>query len=709
MTNIYFIAGIIIECIVLALLALFKKLSARAFAVIALITALCCGAAGFLDRGTKKVQEQTNTRSSIYMAARLIEEEHPSESLELVTGISDQDGKQYGSRELRALAYNLNGAYLASETVLEDGENNENEQELLDRSAYRTKADEELQNDIVQDVFSLVAASDQETAQWETEMKVRFMGLELTDEEKAATDDKLALAKDAMRDYRNEEAFRIMTENTSGVREAIIVSEMYRRGYSNLIMADTDEEYAQLWKEAAELQAELNIASASVSTAGNTGSDEEEDSSAAEEYEKISASYRIAQTALSDETIRRSINYLDAYEGTDNSDKTGYQLQKAMLYFNLREQDNARKCLDEVFFDNSLSEEEWLKGDIEAFKQAFIIYLSDSTDSEYSVLFDNIIKSLYQGLFEGSGSSSFKTFVTEYMKEKMGGLTIRRIDVSQFPAVEADLYVSDDAELEKGKITVTDSGSEITDFTLEQVEVTDLSLVFVLDKSGSMQGSNIEQSKEAIKSCISQIESGVQMGLVSFDNTAEVVCAMTDSATAVRSMVDGIQPQGGTNISSGISAGIELLAGRGGTKVIILLSDGYGADSAEQINSVAAEAASQGITIYTIGLAGCDEATLQNISLGTDGQFIMVEDTAMLSSTYNDIQNAMTNSWRITYQAADDKESRKITVRNSDNGKEAARFYSAAEPEKEPEKETETESTQMADYFKEIGGSEGGE
>ena len=369
-TNTILIAGIIAECLVLALLALFGKLSGKVFAVIALVTALCCAAVGFLDAGTHKVQEQTDIRSSIYMAARLIEEEHAPESLELISEVSDKDGGQYGSRPMRALAYNLNGAFMAAESTLSEGENNEQEQELLSMSEYRSVVGEELRNAILQNVFTLVAATDAETAGWETEMRVRFMGLKLTEEEKAVTNDKLTLVKDAMRDYRNEEAFSIMTEDPMGLKDAVIISEMYKRGYSNLIMADTDEEYAQLWKEVTELQAELNVASLSRNAEDDTGAGEEdgEVSSAAEEYEKLNARYRIAQESLRDETAKRSINYLSTYADAEDG-AAGYQLQMAKLYFDIREQDKARECLDKVFFGDPLTGEQWLGDDVEAFKK----------------------------------------------------------------------------------------------------------------------------------------------------------------------------------------------------------------------------------------------------------------------------------------------------------------------------------------------------
>ena len=310
---------------------------------------------------------------------------------------------------------------------------------------------------------------------------------------------------------------------------------------------------------------------------------------------------------------------------------------------------------------------------------------------------------------EYGGNSSFKTFVLEYLNEKMSGMAIRHVSTDEFPQVTADISVSDkDYVLTKENLSVTDSGTEITDFTLEQIEVSDLSLVFVLEKSGSMSGDRIEKSKEAIKSCISQLESGAQMGLVSFESDSTLECGLTDSGTIVSGSVDGIEASGGTNISAGLATGVELLAGRSGTKVIILLSDGQGSGS--NLSEVVSEAAAQGIVIYTIGLPGCDEGTLQSIAANSGGQFIMVEDTAMLSATYDDIQSAVTNSYRLTYHVEGDKENRKITVVDAGSGHEAARYYSTVKPEPEvPADEPEdTNDTQVADFYRQIGGSEGG-
>ena len=59
------IFGIIIECVVLALLTIFKKWTGRAFVAIALITAVCCGAAGFLGGPGKDPDGPNDQRADL--------------------------------------------------------------------------------------------------------------------------------------------------------------------------------------------------------------------------------------------------------------------------------------------------------------------------------------------------------------------------------------------------------------------------------------------------------------------------------------------------------------------------------------------------------------------------------------------------------------------------------------------------------------------
>lgn len=66
-------------------------------------------------------------------------------------------------------------------------------------------------------------------------------------------------------------------------------------------------------------------------------------------------------------------------------------------------------------------------------------------------------------------------------------------------------------------------------------------------------------------------------------------------------------------------------------------------ESIELIDGVLTDAVANDITVYTIGLQGCDEEYLQMIANRTGGQFIMVTNVSELERTYQDIQNAMMN------------------------------------------------------------------
>ena len=141
-----------------------------------------------------------------------------------------------------------------------------------------------------------------------------------------------------------------------------------------------------------------------------------------------------------------------------------------------------------------------------------------------------------------------------------------------------------------------------------------------------------------------------------------------------------------------------------GTKVVVLLSDGVDGDESRLIiDSILAEAAAEHIAVYTIGLEGCDEEYLQNISEQTGGQFIMVTSTAELNETYQEIQSAVANNYLISYRTVQEGEERSVTLREKSSFTEARKTYSTVEEEAEmPVYENEM---QEANYFKQIGGT----
>ena len=172
-------------------------------------------------------------------------------------------------------------------------------------------------------------------------------------------------------------------------------------------------------------------------------------------------------------------------------------------------------------------------------------------------------------------------------------------------------------------------------------------IVLVLDTSGSMEGSPIQQTRSAAKSFIDQVLSGdASIGIVTYSSSASQRSSFSRNADALKSIVDGIDTGGMTNTDAGISTAASMLSGvTKGKRVIILMSDGLanegrtGAELMEYIESLK----NQGIYFYTLGffedLSGSDLSEGQSSmeSIASPGYHYEVENADQLVNFFNDI------------------------------------------------------------------------
>lgn len=700
------IAAVIIECAVLIGLTILKKWTKKVFITVSTLTALCCIGVLILNIGGRGATSSIDQRAHLYMATRLLEEDYVGESLEVLSVVSDETCELYNCRSVRALSYNLNEAYRTAKEYLLSFEDGEFEEIILDASNKEKPVEDDSRRLIVTAALDSIAANESESLQWEAEMRVRYMGFHLSEEEQQNVTSLPALVKAAIMENRYEDAYDqiVNVAGNNDVKNAIIISNMYVNNYNRRIMAETDVEYAMLWNEATQLQADLNIASLSLP---KEGSDEDiKSSDEYQNYQVIRAKYDLALTELDQESVKRAINYLISIESDDPQFIIGKKLQLARLYFMSNQLEEAKECILDIFTAENLDDTRWLGRDVAVFREAFISYISDSTNDEYSILFDKLMASLYQSVFDDENYNSFKEFVVSYLRDIFGGLIIRKVDTAEFPQIVTEVSVTNpEIEVSNGSLSLTDTCNSISSYSVDVIEVNDLSLSLVLDRSGSMEGSKLVDSKNAIRNCILQMDDNVRFSFVTFESSARLECALTNSKYLVMNLVDGVQTTGGTHISSGLSTAIDSLRATNGTRVIILLSDGADSDESEaMINSVLTDAVANNITVYTIGLQGCDEEYLQMIANRTGGQFIMVTNVSELDRTYQDIQNAMMNNYRITYTVNDTDESRSITINENSSYVEARRNYTTVEDN--GYLNIYSGGLQEASYYKQTGGTD---
>ena len=122
-------------------------------------------------------------------------------------------------------------------------------------------------------------------------------------------------------------------------------------------------------------------------------------------------------------------------------------------------------------------------------------------------------------------------------------------------------------------------------------------LVFVLDRSGSMQGDKIEQAKEALQYIVSNLNPDDRFAVVSFSDFNEALHSRLQpvSAGAVSEAVrwvGGISAGGGTNIDAALELALEMFDQRDERlKFLVFLTDGEPTVGEENPATIAAHAA----------------------------------------------------------------------------------------------------------------------
>lgn len=684
--------GVIVECVLLLGLAAFRKCTRRAFLIISTATVLCCAVvAGTVAKGSEGTdRRERNTKGHIYMAAQLLDQGRPEEALRAIGQVTESEGEAYGIQGLRGLAYNHSEAYSSGAYLLEDA-TQADLLELYTNCVNSQRGSEALAQRIIQNTLALLSLSEREAAQYDAEMAIRYGSQGEVDE-----DSELILQiRAAVKDNAVEKAYALATQNAEAgsVADDILVSEMYIRNYNQNSLAKTDEAFDALLRELTDIQIQLNR------TAAESGTD-------GKDYSNLYAKYRLALLALNSESAMRAGNYLSCYYTENTIYDLAYNIQMSKLMLASNENEQAAAYLDKVFKTRELDKTQWLAVDILLLKEAYLNG-GDSMENEmFDFQYHQLMESLYQGVFEDIPvKDDFYSFLCAYLKELFSGIYISRPDVSRFPMVSVSVSTSSELVFTSESILLTDTEEKITNFEVVENEDASMSICFVLDRSGSMEGTYIASARQAIKNFVTSMDTTASAALVSFDNTARVDCPLVDSAYIVAAQVEKIQAYGGTNISAGLLNGAQTLSSTKGRKVIILLSDGADGNAA-QLPTAINRLKMEGIIVYAIGLPGCDETYISNIASETGGTYFPANDAASLSAIYDEIRGFLRNSYTVTYQLTDTEQTqRTIWIEAVDSMAQSRRRYTS---DISAEQYALMNDPQSSDFFKQIGGTLGG-
>jgi len=169
-------------------------------------------------------------------------------------------------------------------------------------------------------------------------------------------------------------------------------------------------------------------------------------------------------------------------------------------------------------------------------------------------------------------------------------------------------------------------------------------LVVVLDQSGSMAGAKLDYAKAAIRQLIDRLGVEDRFGLVVYSSGAWVAIPLDEAGGGRerwRPTVDGIMPQGGTNIASGLDLGQRLVESArqpGRTARLILISDGLaneGDSSHEGLVARGSRAARAEYMLTTVGVgADFNEYLMTALADAGTGNYYYLRNAADMEAVF---------------------------------------------------------------------------
>jgi Mg-chelatase subunit ChlD len=177
-----------------------------------------------------------------------------------------------------------------------------------------------------------------------------------------------------------------------------------------------------------------------------------------------------------------------------------------------------------------------------------------------------------------------------------------------------------------------------------------IDMIFVMDTSSSLRSTDPSDYRSA--GAIGLVEnlsprSDIQIGVVSFDSSGELVQPMTSDRAAVIESLQNMPRSGSTNLAAGILKALDELRLNGrpdSSRVIMLFTDGQSNRSKAHQAAVAAHRAGVAIQTLLLGQSKTGAEILDEISWATGGSLVQVSDPAMLPEAFLNLRTTGVDS-----------------------------------------------------------------
>lgn len=221
-----------------------------------------------------------------------------------------------------------------------------------------------------------------------------------------------------------------------------------------------------------------------------------------------------------------------------------------------------------------------------------------------------------------------------------------------------------------------------------------ISLVMVIDTSGSMVGSAINSAKDAANSFLLGMGSEDQVAILSFNTTVKPVIDFTTDRQAAGqqlSLIQGI-PNSGTCLYDAAYQAVQNMAAlTPSRRAVILFTDGVDENNGKPCSTYTiddvirlATGGNSAIPIYTLGLGNrVDTQSLQRLASLTGGRFQSAPTSDQLGAIFKNLSDQLKSQYLLMYSTTSAQGSHTIVIQAttpSGSVKDTRNFISPAMP-----------------------------
>jgi VWFA-related protein len=166
------------------------------------------------------------------------------------------------------------------------------------------------------------------------------------------------------------------------------------------------------------------------------------------------------------------------------------------------------------------------------------------------------------------------------------------------------------ADIPREEIVVEEDGQRVRDLEIQVPRAQKLTIVLVMDISGSMARHNkMEEAKKAALLFLDRLDRRADVGLILFDHLirvsekpARAPDKLEEHRRKLRGLIEAAEPLGGTAYLDATVEAVRMLKGVEGRRAVVLMTDGVDMSSTRTLKETVKEAVTAEVPVYTLGV-----------------------------------------------------------------------------------------------------------